>query len=140
MSAQASLLKSVALFAACKAARRWAVAANITQFHTDEAGNRYRGTKPFTAGTKVYLYGEAGGGSSGVTSVMGLNRFGRWAFERIPACCVENLRVKKVFKPKVLKLMYFDEAHEGMRWWKDTPQDRAEAQAFVQGWQGSKEQ
>ena len=45
---------------------RWVVAANITQFHTDEAGNVYRGTKPFTAGTKVYLYTRCCGAAQAV--------------------------------------------------------------------------
>ena len=37
---------------------RFGVVANITEYHIGEDRKQYRGTKPFTVGTKVYLGAE----------------------------------------------------------------------------------
>lgn len=113
---------------------RFGVAANITEYHTDKDGNVYRGTKPFTAGTKVYLAGKDWDCASEDISVIGRNRFGKTVFESIPVECLENVRPQRIYKPVVLKIISYLEEMDGWIWWGQTADDREAAKKFVEEW------
>ncbi len=115
---------------------RFGVVANITEYHTGEDGVLYRGTKPFTAGTKVYLAGKDWGSDFKDIFVIGLNRFRRYALERISVDCLENVRTQRIFKPRVLEIIGYLEIIEGWSWWGRTAADRKETKKFVENWQG----
>ena len=63
--------------------------------------------------------------------VIGQNRFGRYVIESVSLDLIENIRTSRVFKPKVLKIMDYEEAIEGWHWWGRTSKDRREAKEFV---------
>ncbi|MBR4950176.1 MAG: hypothetical protein IKZ25_05305 [Clostridia bacterium] len=113
---------------------RYGVVANIIEYHTDENGNVYRGTKPFTTGTKVYLNGKHWNTNKRQIEVIGRNRFGRIALEWIDTWFLENLRVKRIYKPNVLKIMNYLEVVEACPWWNQTHEDRKDAIRFVEEW------
>lgn len=113
---------------------RFGVVANITEFHTDKDGTVYRGTKPFTAGTKVYLAGKDWDATREDISVIGRNRFGRIVLEHIPVDCLENIRAQRIYKPVVLEIIAYLEDMEGWVWWTRTSADRKETKKFVENW------
>ena len=113
---------------------RFGVAANIAEYHTGEDGKKYRGTKPFSPGTKVYLGGKVWDSEQNCIGVVGRNRFGRVALEFIPLECLENVRTQRIFKPCVLRIIDREEAYEGWEWWGRTSQDRKDARDFVKDW------
>ena len=84
---------------------RFGVVANITEYHIGEDGKQYRGTKPFTAGTKVYLGGKNWNKNLKYIGAIGRNRFGRIVLEWIPIDCLENVRTQRIYKPHVLKII-----------------------------------
>jgi len=114
---------------------RFGVVANITEYHTGEDGVVYYGTKPFTAGTKVYLAGKDWDTTNTTISVIGRNRFGRIVFEHIPVECLENIRTQQIYKPVVLKIISYLEEADGWVWWGRTAADREETKKFVEDWQ-----
>ena len=114
---------------------RFGVVANITEFHTDKDGTVYRGTKPFTAGTKVYLAGKDWDTTREDMSVIGRNRFGKIVLEHIPVDCLENIRTQRIYKPVVLEIIAYLEAIEGWGWWARTSADRKETKKFVENWE-----
>ena len=113
---------------------RFGVVANIAEYHLGDDGNVYRGTKPFTPGTKVYLAGRDWNRDENNISVIGLNRHGRFALEIIPANCLENVRAQRVFKPAVLEIMHYLEILDGWRWWGITSADRKATKQFAIDW------
>lgn len=114
---------------------RFGVVANITEFHTDKDGNTYRGTKPFTPGTKVYLAGKDWNASLENISVIGLNRFGKMVLESIPIECLENVRTQRIFQPHVLEIIDYLERIDGWVWWSRTSNDRKGTKQFVKDWE-----
>ena len=113
---------------------RFGVVANITEFHTDKDGNVYRGAKPFTAGTKVYLAGKWWDSTREEISVIGRNRFGRIVLEHIPVECLVNIRTQRIYKPVVLEIINYLEVMDGWVWWARTSNDRKETKKFVDEW------
>ena len=84
---------------------RFCAVGNIKTQHTDENGKILYGTKAFSGGTKVYIDDKTQGSNDGCVSVIGLNRFGRYAVECIPLNLIENVRLQRIYKPTVLKIM-----------------------------------
>lgn len=100
-------------------------------------GNIFYGTKAFTPGTKVYLYDNYWVPDDQEITVIGLNRFGRYAYERIPVDRVINVRYQRVFKPKVLQIIDYEEHMEGAEWHTRTADDKRALKKFVDTWNES---
>ena len=113
---------------------RFGVVANIVEYHIGEDGKEYRGTKPFTAGTKVYLGGKYWSGERNLIGVIGRNRFGRIALEWIDVSLLENIRTQRIYKPRILDIIDYEERIEGWEWWGKTASDRKETKDFVENW------
>lgn len=110
---------------------RYGVVANIKMSLLDENGVLRYGTKPYTAGTKVYLEGKFWNSDCKQIGVIGINRFGRIAFEYIEVNCIESLRAKKIYNPLVLKIIDNIESLDGKTWWGNTSEDKKETEEFV---------
>lgn len=117
---------------------RFGVVGNIIKRHTDENGNVYYGTKAFKPGTKVYIDGKYWTADSEDLSVIGLNRYGRLALERIPVNLIENFRTQRIYKPHVLEIIDYLMVMEGWDWWGRTVKDRKETEKFVKEINGQK--
>ena len=112
---------------------------NITAKHIDEDGNTYYGTKAFTPGTKVYIGGKYWAPpietdwdpSTTTIRVIGRNRFGRIAVERIPVFLIENVRVQRIYSPHILDIVSHIHALDGKEWWDNTVADRKGTENFV---------
>ena len=113
---------------------RFGVVGNIVKQHLDSEGIVRYGTKAFTGGTKVYIDGKGWSPDRDTVSVIGLNRFGRYAIESVSVTLIENVRTQRIYKPTVLEIMDDEEVMEGWTWWKRTSADRKEAKAFVDLW------
>lgn len=114
---------------------RFCVVGNIVKKHTDEDGNVFYGTKEFTGGTKVYLDDRSYLLERGLVSVIGLNRFKRYAVEIVPVELIENVRAQRIYKPTVLKIMDHLESFDGWPWRKRTADDKRAVKAFVEKWE-----
>jgi len=113
---------------------RFGVVGNIVKQHLDNEGIIRYGTKAFTGGTKVYIDGKGWSPDRDTVSVIGLNRFGRYAIESVPVSLIENVRTQRIYKPTVLEIIDYEEVMEGWTWWKRTSADRKAAEAFVDFW------
>jgi len=113
---------------------RFGVVANITEYHIGDDGKEYRGTKPFTPGTKVCLGGKGWDDKNDSIGVIGRNRFGRIALKWIPVNCIENVRTGRIYNPRILSIIDCQERLEGWEWWGKTPSDRKETKKFVENW------
>ena len=111
---------------------RFSVVGNIVKQHMDEEGVLRYGTKAFTGGTKVYLAGKDWDTTWDYIGVIGLNRFGRYTVEGVPLALIENVRVQRVYKPKVMDMMDYLEATDGWAWWRRTAEDHREAIALCE--------
>lgn len=111
---------------------RFGAVANITEYHIGKDGKQYRGTKPFTPGTKVYLGGKDLDNTCSSIGVIGKNRFGRIALEWIPINCLENIRTQRIYNPRILDIIDYQEVLEGWKWWGQTASDRKQAKEFVE--------
>ena len=81
------------------------------------------GTKHFSRGTKVYLAPVQWGDGYEYIVVIGLPRYGNKYIEVIMrSAYIENYRMKKVYKPAVLKRICSSPYY----WWGDTENDRKE--------------
>ena len=116
---------------------RFCVVGNIKAQHTDETGKVLYGTKAFSGGTKVYIDDKTCGLNDGRISVIGLNRFGRYTTESVPVNLIENVRIQRVFKPKVLEIMNYLEVMDGCPWRDRTAEDRKAVKTFVEKWNSS---
>ena len=116
---------------------RFCVVGNIKAQHTDETGKVLYGTKAFSGGTKVYIDDKTWGLNDGRISVIGLNRFGRYTTESVPVGLIENVRIQRVFKPKVLEIMNYLEIMDGWPWRGRTAEDRKAVKTFVEKWNSS---
>ena len=110
---------------------RFGVVGNIVSEHTDENGNVYYGSKAFTSGTKVYIHGKFGDSENPNIAVIGRNRFGRTVFEAVPINLIENIRVKRIYKPSILAIIDSLCVAEGLEWWERTAADRKHAENFA---------
>lgn len=113
---------------------RYAVAGNIKKTRIDENGILRYGTAAFKGNTKVYLQGRLWDErlpdeNKTEISVLGLSRGGKYYVDSIPIELLENLRITRVYTPKVLDMMSYPEYCEG--WWGNTQEDRGDASAFL---------
>lgn len=107
----------------------WCLVGNIVQEHVfgEDREIKY-GTKHFSAGTKVFLAPVQWGDGYEKIVVIGLPRHGKHYVEIVTrSAYVENLRLKKVYKPAVLKLM----CSSRYCWWGDTESDRESIQRML---------
>lgn len=109
---------------------------NIKKTHYDGQGILRYGTQAYSGGTKVYLCGKFWDADSATISVIGLNRFKRYAVNDVPVKLIENVRCKRVYRPAVLELMNDWEFADC--WWGDTEEDRASVKCFVEKWNEGK--
>ena len=110
---------------------RFCAVGNIKTQHTDETGKVLYGTKAFIGGTKVYIDDKTWGLNEKYVSVIGLNRFKRYAVESIPVGLIENVRLQRIYKPTVLEIMNYLEVLDGWVWHGRTVADRKEITDFV---------
>lgn len=113
---------------------RYAVVGNIKKTRIDENGVLRYGTAAFKGNTKVYLHGRLWDErlpyeNKTEICVLGLSRSGRWYVGSVPIELIENLRIKKVYSPKVFDIMSDHEFCEG--WWGNTQEERDDALAFL---------
>lgn len=113
---------------------RFCAVGNIKSQHTDKDGQVFYGTKAFSGGTKVYIDDRTYPVNGESVSVIGLNRFGRYAVESVPINLIENVRIQRVFKPTVLKMMDYLEVMDGWSWRGRTAEDRKALHAFISTW------
>ena len=113
---------------------RFGVVGNITKSHLDENGEVRYGTKAFTGGTKVFLYGKNWDSSQAEICVVGRNRFDRLAFEWVSVEHIENVRAQRIFEPNVLDFIWCEENMKGADWWERTSSDRKATKQFVKDW------
>lgn len=118
---------------------RFCVVGNIVKEHIDENGTVFYGTKAFSGGTKVYLDDRSYLLEKGLVSVIGFNRFKRYAIEIVPVELIENVRAQRIYKPTVLKIMDSLESFEGWPWRKRTADDKRAVKAFVEKWESNNE-
>lgn len=102
----------------------WCLVGNIVQEHAyGEKREIKYGTKHFSRGTKVYLAPVQWGDGYEYIVVIGLPRYGNKYIEVIMrSAYIENYRMKKVYKPAVLKRICSSPYY----WWGDTENDRKE--------------
>ena len=113
---------------------RYAVAGNIKKTRIDENGILRNGTAAFKGNTKVYLCGRLWDDrlpdeNKTKISVLGLSRGGRQYVDYIPIELIENLRITRVYTPKVLEIMSNFEFCEC--WWGNTQEEREDASVFL---------
>ena len=113
---------------------RYAVAGNIKKTRIDENGILRYGTAAYKGGTKVYLSGRLWDErlpdeTKTHISVLGLSRGRRYYVDFVPIDLIENLRITRVYEPKVLRIMSDVEFCEC--WWGNTQEERDDASAFL---------
>ena len=111
---------------------KYCVAGNILKTRVDENFNYRNGTAAFRGGAKVYLNGRFHTFDQDTIDVIGLTRGHRFQVIRISPLVIENVRLQRVYKPKVLEIMNNWEFYDC--WWHDTDEDRADAERFVAEW------
>ena len=116
---------------------RYAVVGNIKKQRIDENGVLRFGTSAYKGNTKVYIYGRLWDErlpdkNKNEIAVLGFCRGRRYYFDSVPIDLIENVRLTRVYKPKVLKLMSNYEYADG--WWCNTEEDREDAMAFLKKW------
>jgi len=113
---------------------RYAVAANIKKMRIDQNGVLRHGTAAYKGNTKVYLCGRLWDEmlpdeNQTEIDVLGLNRRGKYQVNSVPIELLENLRITRVYTPKVLDIMSYFEFCEC--WWGNTQEERDDASAFL---------
>ena len=111
---------------------KYAVAGNIKKSHLDENGIERYGTLAFTGNTKVYLCGKIWNNERKEIAVLGLCRGKRYYVDRVPVDLIENVRMTKVYTPKVLEIMSNWEFADG--WWGNSEDDKKDVLNFVEAW------
>ena len=108
----------------------WCLVGNIVQEH--EYGEEHEikyGTKQFSRGTKVFLAPVQWGDGYENIVVIVLPRYGNKYIEIITRSkYIENYRVKKVYKPAILKRMCSSQ----YGWWGDTEKARIEIMEYLE--------
>ena len=115
-----------------KVAWKYCVAGNIMRMRVDEHLNYRNGTAAFKGGAKVYLNGKYHTFDQDMIDVIGLSRGHRFQVIRVPVQLIENVRLQRVYKPKVLEIMDNFEFRDS--WWHDTERDKHDAALFVAEW------
>ena len=118
---------------------RFSVVGNIVKTHEDDEGNVYYGTKAFKGGTKVFLDGKYFSPEETKISVIGMNRYGKYAIETVPVEYIENVRFQVIYNMTVMRIMDSVEEIDGWVWWGRTANDKREAKEFVKNWYLRKE-
>lgn len=113
---------------------RFGIAGNIKAQHSGENGEIFYGTKCFSGGTKVYISDVTLDVENRTISVLGRNRYGRYVTERTPIELIENVRVKRIFAPKIIGIMNHLELMDGWVWRERTGEDRRAVKEFVKMW------
>jgi hypothetical protein len=113
---------------------RYAVAGNIKKTHLDENGILRYGTLVFKGNAKVYLCGRLWDErlpekNKTHIAVLGLTRARRYYVDMVPIELIENLRITRVYTPKVLEMMSDCEFEQC--WWGNTQEERDDASAFL---------
>ncbi len=112
---------------------KYCVAGNILRMRVDENGMLFRnGTAAFRGGAKVYLNGRFHSFDAESIEVVGLTRGHRFQVVRVPPQLIENVRLQRVYKPKVLEIMDNREFRDC--WWHSSEEDRKDAERFVREW------
>ncbi len=114
---------------------KYCVAGNIVRTHYDVNGILRYGTPAFSGGTKVYLCGRFWDPAQRTIDVIGLTRGNRYRVYRVPAECIENVRLQQVYKPKILEIMNNFEFWQD--WWHNTIEDKRSAEEFIARWKES---
>ena len=108
----------------------WCLVGNIVQEH--EYGEEHEikyGTKQISRGTKVFLAPIQWGDGYEYIVVIGKPRYGSKYIEVVTRSkYIENYRMKKVYKPAILKRMCTSQ----YRWWGDTGKDRKEIIEYLE--------
>lgn len=116
---------------------RYAVAGNIKKTRIDENGILRYGTSAFQGNTKVYISGRLWDerlpeDNKKDIAVLGLSRGRRYYVDRVPIDLIENVRLTRVYKQKVLEIMSNFEFADC--WWGNTQEERNDASVFVKRW------
>ena len=116
---------------------KYAVAGNIKKSHIDENGILKYGTSAFKGNTKVYLCGRLWDKNlprenKKEIEVLGLCRGRRYYVDCISVDLIENVRLTRVYTPKVLEIMSNWEFVDC--WWGNSKEERDNAVAFVKRW------
>lgn len=108
----------------------WCLVGNIVQEHEYGEDHEIKyGTQQFSRGTKVFLAPAQWGDGYENIVVIGLPRYGNKYIEVITRSeYIENYRVKKVYKPAILKRMCLSQ----YRWWGDTEKDKKEIMEYLE--------
>ena len=111
---------------------KYCVIGNIVKTHIDEKGILRYGTLAFIGGRKVYLSGKYWNSDQKTITVIGLNRGRRYQVLDVDIHLIENVRLSKVYRPKILEIMnnfeFFD------CWWDNKQTDKEDALAFIDRW------
>lgn len=110
---------------------KYCVVGNIVNERIDESGIIRHGTVAFRGGTRVYLEGKSLHYADDTIFVIGKNRFGSYAYEKIKRDQIENVRFSKVYKPTIIEKMY---PYEEFCWWGNTEEDGLDAKQFATKW------
>ena len=119
---------------------RFCAVGNVVKQHCDEQGNTYYGTIALTGGTKIYIYDASWELNPGTISVIGLNRYKRFAWESVPIELIENIRLQRIYDPKILELMHISEWMEGATWRGRTAADKKHLISFIEAMKSFKEE
>ncbi|MBR4727495.1 MAG: hypothetical protein IK080_06350 [Clostridia bacterium] len=112
---------------------QYCVVGNVVKTHLDENGILRYGTVAYSGGTKVYLCGKYWEFDMDEIDVIGLSRRGRQhCVNSTPVGLIKNVRLSRTYKPAILSIMNDPEFRDC--WWSNTPEDRADAEAFVAEW------
>lgn len=117
-----TLIKSYEAFQAAGHEWCWCLVGNIKeQREYGEEHEIKKGTKAFSGGSKVHIAPVQWGDGGENVIVIGVPRYGKSNIEIIMRSKdIENYRLKRVFKPEIIKLMCASEH----LWWNDTFEDR----------------
>ena len=111
---------------------KYCVVGNIKRTRVGAEGALRYGTPAFRGGTRVYLCGKDLQYIYDTIEVIGLNRHKRFQATAVPRNLIENVRLRKTYKPSVLDIM--DDYECGDNWWGNTEEDRLSAMEFVENW------
>ena len=116
---------------------RWCLVGNVVQTHEYGENHETRiGTKHFSPGTKVYcMPGNWGDGYENIVVIAKHRKSFKYIEIIMPRKHIENFRMKKVFKPAVLRFM---KKHD-FRVWDDSDKSKEEIQHMLT-WLNSKEE
>ena len=115
----------------------WSLVGNIVQEHEygEERAIKY-GTKHFSRGTKVFIAPAQWGDGYENVVVIGLPRYGRRYIEIImQSKYIKDYRIKKVYKPAILKRM----CSSRYLWRGDTEKDRKRIIKYLESVSSKKE-